>query len=211
MRKSEIIALGIILLAFAIATYFYPKMPDRVASHWNTQGQVDGYMSRFWGLFLIPLISSILLLFFFLIPRIDPLKENIEKFRSYFDGFVVLLIAFLFYIFLLTIIWNAGRRFNMTRAIVPSLGILFFYIGVLLENAKRNWFIGIRTPWTLSSEAVWDKTNKMGGRLFKAAGIIALLGFILPGYALYLVVAPVVLAAGYLIVFSYFEYQKSKG
>jgi uncharacterized membrane protein len=208
MRKSEIIALGIIVLSFALAIYFYPQMPERVASHWNAQGQVDDYMSRFWGLFLMPMISTILLLFFILIPKIDPLKENIEKFRDYYDGFIVLMLAFLFYIFLLALLWNIGWRFNMTQAIAPSFGVLFYYLGVLLENARRNWFIGIRTPWTLSSEVVWDRTHIVGGRLFKAAGVIALIGFLLPGFAIYLVVVPVVLAAVYTIVYSYFEYQK---
>jgi uncharacterized membrane protein len=207
MRKSEIVALGIIVLSFALAIYFYPQMPEKVASHWNAQGQVDDYMSRFWGLFLMPMISAILLLFFILIPKIDPLKENIEKFRRYYDGFVVLMLAFLFYIFLLALLWNIGWRFNMTQAIAPSFGVLFYYLGVLLENARRNWFIGIRTPWTLSSEVVWDRTHRVGGRLFKAAGVIALLGFLLPGFAIYLVVVPVVLAAFYAIVYSYFEYQ----
>jgi uncharacterized membrane protein len=208
MRKSEIVALGIIALSFALATYFYPLMPERVASHWNAQGQVNGYMSRFWGLFLMPLISVLLLLLFVLIPKIDPLKENIEKFRGYYDGFVVFMLLFLFYIFLLTIIWNTGRRFNMTRAIVPSLGILFYYLGGFLEHARRNWFIGIRTPWTLSSEVVWDKTHKLGGRLYKAAGVIALFGFFLPEFAIYLTIVPVILVGFYTVVFSYFEYQK---
>jgi len=208
MRKSEIIILGIILFSFAMGLYFYPQMPERVASHWNAQGQVDGYMSKFWGLFLIPFISVGILLFFILIPKIDPLKKNIEKFRKYFDGFIVLIIVFLFYIYLLTILWNIGIRFDMGQFLVPALGILFYYAGILVENAKRNWFIGIRTPWTLSSDRVWQKTHQLGGKLFKIAGIIALTGLFFPGYALYLVLIPVLSVAVYTIVYSYFEYQK---
>jgi uncharacterized membrane protein len=138
MRKSEIIALGIIVLSFALAIYFYPQMPERVASHWNAQGQVDDYMSRFWGLFLMPMISTILLLFFILIPKIDPLKENIEKFRDYYDGFIVLMLAFLFYIFLLALLWNIGWRFNMTQAIAPSFGVLFYYLKCQEELVHRH-------------------------------------------------------------------------
>ena len=208
MRKSEIIILGIILLSFAMGIYFYPQMPDKMASHWNAQGQVDGYLSKFWGLFLMPFVSLGLLLLFILIPKIDPLKKNIEKFRKYFDGFIVLIIVFLFYIYLLTIFWNIGIRFDMGQFLVPALGILFYYAGILVENAKRNWFIGIRTPWTLSSEKVWQKTHKLGGKLFKAAGLIAFAGLFFPGYALYLVLVPVLLVAIYTVVYSYFEYQK---
>ena len=95
MRKANIIILIIILLSFAIAIYIYPQMPDKMASHWNTKGEVDGYMSKLWGVFLMPVISIALFLMFILIPKIDPLKKNIDKFRKYYDGFIVLIILFL--------------------------------------------------------------------------------------------------------------------
>jgi uncharacterized membrane protein len=87
---------------------------------------------------------------------------------------------------------------------------LFYYLGILVENAKQNWFIGIRTPWTLSSEKVWNKTHKIGGKLFKVAGLIAFAGILFQDYAIYFVLVPVILIAVYLVIYSYFEYQKSK-
>jgi len=211
MRKSEIIVLGIILLSFAIGICFYPQMPDRMASHWNAQGQVDGYLSKFWGLFLMPIISVGLLFLFILIPKIDPLKENIEKFRRYFDGFIVLVIAFLSYIYLLTVFWNIGIRFNMGQFMIPAIGILFYCCGLLMENAKRNWFIGLKTPWTLSSDEVWDKTHRIGGKLFKIAGVIAFLGIFLPKYAIFFMIVPAISISIYLVVYSYLEYKKQTG
>ncbi|KKL08308.1 hypothetical protein LCGC14_2577170 [marine sediment metagenome] len=208
MKKNKIIILGIISLSFIIAIYVYPQMPEKMASHWNAQGKVDDYISKFWSLFLMPIISIGLFLLFILIPKIDPLKENIEKFRKYFDGFIVLIMIFLFYVYLLTIFWNIGIRFNMTQFMMPALGILFYYCGILVENAKRNWFIGIRTPWTLSNEKVWDKTHKIGGKLFKVTGIIAFLGIFLPKYAIFFVIIPVISVAVYTIIYSYFEHQK---
>ncbi|HEW91656.1 MAG TPA: SdpI family protein [Thermotogaceae bacterium] len=208
MRKSEVIVLGVILLSFIIGIYFYPQMPEKIASHWNAQGQVDGYMSKFWGLFLMPLLSMILFLLFIAIPKIDPLKHNIEKFRKYYDGFVVLIIVYLFYVYLLTIFWNIGIRFSMVQPLAPAMGILFYYIGILTENAKRNWFIGIRTPWTLSSEKVWEKTHKIGGKLFKTAGAFAFIGVFFQSYALFFILVPIILVAAYTIIYSYFEYQK---
>ncbi len=210
MRRSKIIILGIIILSFAVGIYFYPQMPDKMASHWNIQGEVDAYISRFWGLFLIPIISIGLLALFVLIPKIDPLKENIKRFRKHFDGFIVLIMIFLFYIYLLTVLWNIGIRFNMAQLMIPALGILFYYCGILVENAKRNWFIGIRTPWTLSNEKVWDKTNRIGGKLFKVTGIIAFLGIFLPKYTIFFVIIPVISIAVYTVIYSYFEYQKQK-
>lgn len=208
MRKSEIIVVGIILLTFLIGIYFYPQMPEKIASHWNAQGEVDGYMSKFWGLFLMPFISIGLFLLFVLIPRIDPLKANIEKFRKYYDGFVVLMIVFLFYLYLLTIFWNINIRFNIVQLLAPAFGIVFYYTGILIENAKRNWFIGIRTPWTLSSEKVWDKTHKIGSKLFKISGLVTVFGTFFQRYAIFFVVIPVILVTIYTIIYSYFEYKE---
>jgi uncharacterized membrane protein len=208
MRKSEIIIFGIILLSFAISIYYYPQMPEKVASHWNAEGQVNGYTSKFWGLFLMPVISAGMLLLFILIPRIDPLKSNIQEFRKYFDIFIVLIIVFLFYLHLLTIFWNSGYTFNMITFLSPALAILFYYTGILIENAKRNWFIGIRTPWTMSSDKVWDKTHKIGGKLFKLAGILALLAIFFESYTIYIILVPVIVVSIYTFVYSYIEYRK---
>ena len=95
------------------------------------------------------------------------------------------------------------------NVIIPiGLGLLFFYSGVLCENARRNWFIGIRTPWTLSSEKVWKKTHEIGGKLFKVAGMITLVGTFFPGYALFFVLVPALSVVTYVIIYSYVEYQK---
>jgi len=208
MKKSELIIFIIILLSFAVGIYLYPQMPAKMASHWNIRGEVDGYMSKFWGLFLMPLISVGMFLLFVLIPKIDPLKANIEKFRKYFDGFIVLVMIFLFYIYLLTIFWNIGLRFNMGQLMIPAMAILFYYCGILIENAKRNWSIGIRTPWTLSNEKVWDKTHQLGGKLFKIVGIVAFLGIIFPNYAFFLILFPVIAVSIYTVIYSYFKYRK---
>ncbi len=208
LRKSEIISLVIVIISLIIGIYFYPLMPEKVASHWNIEGEVDGYMPKFWGLFLMPIISAVFLFLFIIIPKIDPLKHNIEKFRKYFDGFIVLMMVFLFYLYILTILWNMEIRFVFTQFLVPIFSILFYYCGILIQNAKRNWFIGIRTPWTLSNEEVWNKTHKIGGKLFKIAAIITLIGLFSPKYAFFFCIIPVILASLFPIFYSYFEYQK---
>lgn len=210
MRKSEIAILGIILLSFILSIYFYPQMPEKIASHWNAQGQVDGYMSKIWGLFLMPFILGGLALLFVAIPRIDPLKANIEKFRKYYDGFVVLFFVFLLSIHFQGILWNIGIEISPNVILPIGLGLLFFYSGILLENAKRNWFIGIRTPWTLSSDRVWEKTHKIGAKLFKIAGVIALAGIFFQRYALFFILVPAISVAIYTIIYSYLEYQKER-
>lgn len=208
MRKGEITTLVIILISFIIGIYFYPNMPERMASHWNIQGEVDGYSSKFLGLFLIPSLSIGLFLLFIVIPKIDPLKYNIQNFRRYYDGFVVLITLFLFYLYILTVFWNIGIKFSLIQLLAPAFGMLFYYSGVLCENVTRNWFIGIRTPWTMSNDEVWDKTHKVGGKLFKIAGLTSLLGVFFQSFALFFILVPVILLTTYTIVYSYFQYQK---
>jgi len=208
MKRLELVMLGLVLLSFIVSVYFYPLMPEKIAIHWNLQGQADGYTSKFPGLFILPSLLVGIVLLFIAIPKIDPLKKNIEKFRRYYDGFVTLFSAFMVFIHLYIIFWNIGIRVSPNIVLPLGFGLLFFYCGVLCENAKRNWFVGIRTPWTLSSEKVWEKTHKIGGRLFKACGLISIAGLLFPSYAAYFILIPVLFTASFLIVFSYFEYQK---
>jgi uncharacterized membrane protein len=208
MRKAELAVLGIVLLSLALGIYFYPQMPQQMASHWNSRGEVDGYMSKFWGTFIMPFILFGLALLFIAIPRIDPLKENIEKSRRYYEGFIILFSVFMLLVYIQMLLWNIGTEISLNVVLPVGVGILFFYMGILCENIKRNWFIGIRTPWTLSSEVVWEKTHKIGGRLFKIAGVVAIAGVFFQGYVVFFVVVPAVLAAGYSFVYSYFEYRR---
>jgi len=207
MGKRQWLMLAIILASFAIGLYFYPWMPERVASHWNAAGEVDGYMPKLWGLFLMPFISIAMFLLFLVIPKLEPMKENLAKFRTYFDTFTLVLFLFLFYLYLLTILWNTGARFNMGQMLVPAFGFLIYYCGVMMQNAKRNWFIGIRTPWTLSSEEVWNRTHMLGGRLFKIAAVISFVGIFVPRYAILFFLVPVLGFSLFLFVYSYVKYR----
>lgn len=208
-KKTNLIIISVIILSFLSAFYLYPKLPDRVASHWNSQGQVDDYLPKIWGVFLMPAITLAIFLLFLLIPRIDPLKKNIAKFRNYFNWLIILIVVFLLYVYSLTVFWNLGYRFNMTLFMTPAVGLLFFYIGVILKHAERNWFIGIRTPWTLSSDVVWKKTHQLGAKLFKVAGIIAILGIFFAENALWFAIIPAIASSLFLLVYSYFEHKKT--
>jgi len=210
VKQAKIIIFSIVIFSFLTGLYFYPQMPDKIASHWNAAGVVDGYMSKFLGLFLMPFVSLVMALLFTWLPKIDPLKGNVKKFRSYFDVFIIFLLAFLFYIYSLTILWNLGQEFNMTYAIIPPIAVLSYAIGLLVEKSKRNWFIGIRTPWTLSSDKVWESTSKLGGKLFKACSLIILFGIFFSDYAIYFAIVPLTIVSLFTVVYSYFEYKKEE-
>lgn len=210
MRPAIIIAAILVIFSFAIGGYLYPVMPAKLDSHWNAAGEADGSSSKFAGLFAIPIVSLALLLLFLLIPKIDPNKENIKKFRGYYEVLVLVIILFLLYVYILSIWWNLGHRFNFGFVLLPAFTILFWFVGLLLDKAKMNWFIGIRTPWTLSSEKVWDKTHKVGSKLFKVAAIISLFGLLFREQAVLFIVVPAGVFALYLIIYSYLLYNKNK-
>jgi len=208
VKKIYFIPLALIVLSILGSVYLYPVMPPQMASHWNSQGEVNGYMSKFWGLFFLPLISIALFAIFYFIPLMDPKRKNIEQFRVYFDWFIVLFIFFLTYIHVLSLYWNLGHQFNMTLQIIPGIALLFYYIGIMLRHTKQNWFIGIRTPWTLNSETIWNKTHAIGGKLFKASAIICLLGLIFQKYAIFFMLIPVLISAIITILYSFILYKK---
>jgi uncharacterized membrane protein len=134
-------------------------------------------MPKFWGVFLMPIITVGMLLLFLVIPSIDPLKANIAAFRPVFNLFIVFIIAFMVYLHFLTLAWSLGYQgFRMSTALLPFMGLLFILVGYMLRSAKRNFFIGIRTPWTLSSDRVWDQTHRIGAVLFMLCGAIAFAG-----------------------------------
>jgi uncharacterized membrane protein len=209
-RTTIIVALVMIVAATLVGVALWNRLPDPMASHWDANDQVNGYISRFWGVFLMPLMTTGLVLFFLTIPRIDPLKANIAAFREAFNLFIVLFAGFMTYIYFLTLLWNLGYTgFNMSSAMLPALGVLYFFLGYLLRKAKRNFFIGIRTPWTLSSDHVWDETHRVGSVLFMIAGVLAFLGAFVGGTAaVWFLMAPLLASVLVTLVYSYVLYQR---
>ncbi len=210
MKATNALIILLIVANFAAGAYFYNSMPDFMASHWNMDGEVDGYMEKSFGLFLLPAITLAIAGFLHFVPKIDPLRENIEKFQRQYDGFVFLFALFMTYIYFLQIAWGLGFAFDMNRMMVPGLGVLFIYIGMLCRDCKQNWFVGVRTPWTLSSERVWDKTHSLAEKLFVGIGLLwIVVGLIFPGFSPFMIAA-VILASVSLFAYSYFEFQSEK-
>jgi len=209
--RTTIFVVSIMIIASTlVGIALWSQLPDPMASHWDVNDQVNGYMSKFWGVFLMPLMTAGLFLLFLAIPNIDPLKANIAQFRETFNLFIVLFVGFMIYIYFLTLLWNLGYTgFNMSNAMLPALGILYFFIGYMLHKAKRNFFIGIRTPWTLSSDQVWDETHRVGSVLFMIAGALAFLGAFVGGTAaIWFVMVPILVSVLVTLIYSYVLYQR---
>jgi uncharacterized membrane protein len=200
--------IAVIILTFGFTIVVYPSAPDLVASHWNAAGEANGYMSKFWGLFLVPFIMTGFVALLAFLPRIDPHKKNYEKFLGYYEGFILVFALFMMAIQVQIVLWSIGYQVSPNITFPLLIGALFIYIGFLLGHAEQNWFVGIRTPWTLSSETVWKKTHEFGGKLFVIAGIISCLGIFAGVYALWFVLVPALAVAVITVAYSYYEFQK---
>ena len=211
MCKAAGAMLLIVLIAFAVSVYFYDQLPEEVATHWNEKGEVDGYMDKFWGTFLIPLMILGFTGLFFVLPKIDPLKRNYPAFKKYYWMIILFLLIFLTYVHFISLAFNLGYELDMMAAVMIPIGILFLFIGYVLPKTKRNWFMGIRTPWTLSSDNVWKKTHEAGGKLFMIFGAFFIVVTLLSPYIefnMWFILGPIIVLVGGLFVYSYFLYAK---
>jgi len=209
-RTTTILVLLMIIGITVAGLLLWNRLPGQMASHWNINDEVDGHMSKFWGVFMMPLVTLGMFVLFLVIPSIDPLKANIAKFREAFNLFIILIVAFMLYIHGLTLAWGLGyTSFKMSTSVLPAMGLLFIFMGYMLRKAKRNFFIGIRTPWTLSSDTVWDRTHQLGAILFIASGMLTLIGSVFGGVtAFWFFFAPLIGSTIFLIFYSYVLYQR---
>lgn len=208
MKAAWVVSWIVVLLAFGAGVLVYPRLPEMVASHWNEFGQVDGTMTRLWGVFLLPLMMVGMGLLFLAIPSIDPLKHNIAAFRPEYDRFVVLIMVFMLAVHVFTLLWNLGIQISINRFMPLAMGLVFFFVGDLIRNAKRNFFVGIRTPWTLSNDVVWARTHRLGAVLFQVSGVVAALGSLFERLSIWFIMAPVMAAGLIPVVYSYFEFRR---
>jgi uncharacterized membrane protein len=211
IRTVTIVLILIVLAGLGLSLWAGPQLPQSVPSHWNAAGQVDGYSSPAMAMFLTPAITLGVGLLLIFLPMIDPLRANVDKFRRPYHWAVVGFAVYFTYIHVLTLLAGLGVSYNMTYALIPAFALLFIGLGFLMDRTQPNWFIGIRTPWTLSSPVVWQKTHRFGGLMFKLSGLLALVGlFFRLEIAFMVMLVPTMVAAFGTIIYSYVAYRQEK-
>ena len=159
----------------------------------------------------MPVVLAFLLLLFYVIPKIDPMKANIESFKVHYERFFVVLTIFLLVVQVQTTLWNLGTMISFNFTLPLLLGILFIFVGLLLEKSKRNWFVGIRTPWTMSSDKVWERTHQVGCKVFVVAGILSILSTLFQSIGILPVIGFILLGSLFLFVYSYWVFREEEG
>ena len=210
--KKEIAPLFVIfLMAIAALSLFKaPCTPQQLPTHWNAGGVVDGYSSKNFALFFFPAITLALYLLMTFLPLIDPLRKNYKQFSiAYFLIRFALVLFFAFLYFYTLWAGNYGTP-KINYLIIPLISFLFIVLGLVMPKIKKNYFVGIRTPWTLQSEEVWQKTHKFAGKSFVAMGILTFLTIFLKEKMFSLFMAIVLVGAFAPMVYSYYIYRKLK-
>jgi len=209
--KTEIWPLAILAATVAVSAWSYPHLPNQVVTHWNIQGQANGWSSRTFQAIFFPALLAAMYALFSLMPLFDPRRERYQEFAKVYRSMRNLILSALLIIFTAATFSNLGYAINIGVVVAGTIGLMFALIGAYLPKLKRNWFIGIRTPWTLSSENVWDKTHRLGGRLFIVLGIAFLVSpWLAPAWDMIIIVGGLLAFIAAVGIYSYVLYKREK-
>jgi uncharacterized membrane protein len=206
-NRGEILGLILVVAAILISAVLYPRLPEAMPSHWNLHGQPDRFVQKPFGPFVLPAVMAGVFLLFLALPAISPRGFRFDNFRHVWAILEASILGLIFLFNLLGLLSAMGKPVDMTRGAEAGAGLLLIVLGNFMGKLTRNFFIGIRTPWTIASEEVWLRTHRLGGMLFVLAGLVFFFsgllggGWVLPAAALF--------AAAFIsVVYSYLLYRR---
>jgi uncharacterized membrane protein len=209
-KKLDIASWVFILVVLLFALYFNQILPDRIITHWDINGSPDGWGSKNFQVVFVPaLMLGIYLLFKFL-PKTDPRIKDYKEFSKIYSILQLSIISLFAFIFFVSGLANLGWPISIAKTVPFGVGILFVVIGNYIKDFKPNWFLGIRTPWTLSSDKVWQKTHQYGARMFSIGGVLVILIALLPSFIHIYLLGLFILLILSSIVYSYWLYRQEK-
>lgn len=210
-RGYWIASIVLVLLVAGVSVWLYPSLPERIPTHWNIKGQIDGYGSKHWAVFLMPVFMVALLVFFYFLPALSPKHFEVDAFRPTYLYIMVVLTALFAYLHLLTLyaVWKSvaqHEQFDLGRPLVAGIFLMYALMGNVLGKVRKNFYIGVRVPWTLASNRVWNDTHRVAAWIMVSAG---LLGFImtLAGVPFLYSIALFIVSAFVPIIYSFVHYK----
>src|SRR6478609_5989318 len=200
--KKHLFPLGITLLTLVAWLIALPHLPATMPIHWGANGEADGFATKINAMILTVGIMAF-------VPRIDPRKENYKYFSKTYNILLNALLLLFFFVNMSTILQGLGYNVPMSYIAPIMAGLVFIIIGNYLQRVRSNYFMGIRTPWTLSNETVWKKTHRLSGKLFFIGGLLILISAFLPdGYKSVIMWGSIVLCVAIPYLYSYLAYKK---
>ena len=208
ISKGQVAVWVLAALPVLLAAAVYARLPAEIPMHWDFGGEV-GYEPK-WHLWIVACLGPFLAVLFYFLPRFDPRKRSYEKFVGSYLGFQAVMMLFVLVMNGICVV--EGLRpgtVDVAMVVCLMVSLMMVYLGNVMPKFRMNWFCGIKTPWTLSSEIVWTRTHRVAGRLFFAAGVLGVIGAFIPSNAakLVLLFVPLMLAAIIPTVLSYRWYR----
>lgn len=169
--------LAIVAGMFLFSVIMYSKLPDIMPTHWGVNGEANGFSPKAFGAFFAPILGLVLAIFFPIVQRMDPRRESYANFQGTWSRLQIGIIGFFAYIHVITVLAAINPSINghVANYITSGMGVLFILIGNSMGKIEQNWFVGLRTPWTLSDPEIWRKSQRVGGFLFVLGGIATLI------------------------------------
>lgn len=206
-RTCWLVSLALVVGSWAGAAYLYPQMPEQIPIHWNAAGQIDDYGHKQVWAFFTPGILTVMLGVLAAVPYLSPKHFEISSFGGVYARIVLLVTCLLAYIHALLTAAALDQEIDTSRALLVGMGIFFALLGNLLGKVRRNFFVGVRTPWTIADERTWNDTHRVAAWTFTGAGLLTAIA----GWLQLSPLLPVgVIAAGALfpVVYSFLHYRK---
>ena len=207
--KKHLFPLGITLLTLVAWLIALPHLPATMPIHWGANGEADGFATKINAMILTVGIMVLIYFIIAFVPRIDPRKENYKYFSKTYNIVLNAVLLLFFFVNMSTILQGLGYNVPMSYIAPIMAGLVFIIIGNYLQRVRSNYFMGIRTPWTLSNETVWKKTHRLSGKLFFMGGLLILISAFLPdGYKSVIMWGSIVLCVAIPYLYSYLAYKK---
>lgn len=170
-RLHVLVMLGLVAASALTAASMYAQLPDPTPTHWNLRGEVDRYGPRWELAFGVPVVGLLLIGMLVVLPLLGPFRSNLQQFRLIYARISVAIVACIVVIHVVLLLKAAGHSIRIGSTLCVALGALLAVLGNWMGKIRRNFWIGIRTPWTLASEAVWERVHRVGGKLMVVLGI----------------------------------------
>ncbi|MFC1599857.1 SdpI family protein [Patescibacteria group bacterium] len=203
-----ILQLCIVASMLIVGFLLWDQLPEMMPSHWNINGEIDSYMDKTTWIWIFPGITMLMVLMFPFLSRIDPKKEKYELFRRPWLILQMVFVGFFAYIYFVSLYLTLNPSVPITGFIFGGMGVMFVLIGNYLGKVRQNWFMGIRTPWTLDNEEVWNKTQRLAGWLFLTAGLVVFAEAFIQWQVAWVMGVVIGIAVVVPVVYSYFLHRK---
>jgi len=209
-RVYWIIAILLIAISAGASAWLYSSLPEQIPTHWNIRGEVDGYGGK-WTLFLFPVMMAGLLVLFYFLPALSPKHFEVDTFRSTYLYIMVLVVGLFGYmdgVMLYVVHQTVAKEatFDLGRVFIAGMFLFFGLMGNVIGKVRKNFYIGVRVPWTLASDRVWNDTHRLAAWVWVSAGVIGF-GMIVLGAPVLAAIAVLLVSALIPVIYSFVHYK----